>query len=189
MDKQKQNQKREHSRWLDALVVGCAIGSECDEAEWVRLAIEYAHEFRCPYQLSSVHMRSLETSAEQEAAKKMEARVNKVIAKTIQRERPMGAMSRMAMERLSSQPTPNMWTMLRPCKCTGPHQSPNCKMHSALCKTAVHTLSRTVPRTHHTPTPTPRSPSSPRPKTSSPKTKKHSPKHGGKNKSKRCKRG
>jgi hypothetical protein len=50
MDKQKQKQKREHSRRLDALVVGCAIGSGCDEAEWVRLAIEYAHEFRCPYE-------------------------------------------------------------------------------------------------------------------------------------------
>jgi hypothetical protein len=176
MDKQKQKQKREHSRRLDALVVGCAIGSGCDEAEWVQLAVNYAHEFRCPYALSSVHMRSLETSAERDAAKQMEARVNKVITKTIQRERPMGAMGRMAMERLSSQPTPNLRTILRPCKCTGPHQSPNCKMHSALCKTAVHTLSRAVPR---------------KPKTPSPKTKKSPPKHdkhGGKNKSKSSKR-
>jgi len=170
--------KREHSRRMDALVIGCALGQGCDEAELVRLAGNYAHEFRCPYALSSVHMRSLETSAERDAAKQMEARVNKVITKTIQRERPMGAMGRMAMERLSSQPTPNLRTILRPCKCTGPHQSPNCKMHPALCKTAVHSLTRTVPR----------SPSSPRPKTPSPKTKKsppkHDNKHGGKNKSK-----
>jgi hypothetical protein len=97
---------------MDALVIGCALGQGCDEAELVQLAVNYAHEFRCPYALSSLHMRSLETSAEQEAAKKMEARVNKVITKTIQRERPMGAMGRMAMERLSSQPTPNLRTIL-----------------------------------------------------------------------------
>lgn len=179
----KQMQKREHSRRLDALVVGCAIGSGsgCDEAELVQLAVNYAHEFRCPYALSSVHMRSLETSAERDAAKQMEARVNKVITKTIQRERPMGAMGRIAMERLSSQPTPNLRTVLRPCKCTGPHQSPNCKMHPALCKTAVHSLTRTVPRTPKK-----------SPKTPSPKTKKsppkHDNKHGGKNKSKSSKR-
>ena len=179
--KQKQKQKREHSRRMDALVVGCALGTGCDEAELVRLSIEYAHEFRCPYALSSVHMRSLETSAEQEAAKKMEARVNTVISKTIQRERPMGAMSRMAMERFSSQPTPNLRTILRPCKCTGLHQSPNCRLRPALCKTAVHTLSRTVPRMK-----------TPSPKAASPKTKKSPPKHdnthGGKHKSKSSKR-
>ena len=170
MDKQKQ--KREHSRRLDALVVGCAIGSECDEAEWVRLAIEYAHEFRCPYQLSSVHMRSLETSAEQDAAKKMEAKVNKVIAKTIRREGSMGAMgamSRCAMERFSMQPGPIPRAIMQSCKCTGPTQSPKCRLQPALCNTAVHTLSRAVPRT---------------PKASSPKTKKS----GGKHKSKSCKR-
>ena len=143
--------KREHSRRMDALVIGCAIGSGCDEAELVQLAVNYAHEFRCPYALSSLHMRSLETSAEQEAAKKMEARVNKVINKTIQRERPMGAMSRVVMKRLSMQPTPNLRPILHPCKCTGPHQSPNCRMHPALCKTAVHTLTRTGPRKPKTP--------------------------------------
>lgn len=162
---------------MDALVIGCALGQVCDEAELVQLSIEYAHEFRCPYALSSIHMRSLETSAERDAAKQMEARVNKVITKTIQRERPMGAMGRIAMERLSSQPTPNLRTILRPCKCTGPHQSPNCKMHPALCKTAVHSLTRTVPRTPNK-----------SPKTPSPKTKKsppkHDNKHGGKPKSK-----
>ena len=174
MDKQKKALSRE----IDGIIISCALNQGCDEAELVQLSIEYAHEFRCPYALSSLHMRSLETSAEQEAAKKMEARVNKVITKTIQRERPMGAMGRMAMERLSSQPTPNLRTILRPCKCTGPHQSPNCNMHPALCKTAVHTLSRAVPR---------------KPKTPSPKTKKSPPKHdhnkhGGKNKSKSSKR-
>lgn len=188
MDKQKQQQKREHSRRLDALVVGCAIGSECDEAEWVRLAIEYAHEFRCPYQLSSVHMRALETSAEQDAAKQLEAKVNKVIAKTIRREGPVGAMSREIMHRLTMQSGPTPRPIMRPCKCRGSRQSPNCKMPPALCRAATHALSRTVPRTHRTPTPTPKSPSSPRPKTSSPKTKKHSPKHGGRNKSNRSRK-
>lgn len=183
MDNQKR--KREHSRKMDALVIGCALGQGCDEAELVRIAIEYAHEFRCPYTLSSIHMRSLETSAEQDAAKQMEARVNKVIVKTIQRERPMGAMGRIVMERFSSQPTPNLRTIMRPCKCTGPNQSPNCKMHPALCKTAVHTLSRTVPRTPN------KSPKK-SPKTPSPKTKKsppkHDNKHGGKHNSKSSKR-
>lgn len=178
MDKQKQKQKREHSRRLDALVVGCAIGSECDEAEWVRLAIEYAHEFRCPYQLSSVHMRALETSAEQDAAKQLEAKVNKVIAKTIRREGPVGAMSREIMHRLTMQSGPNPRAIMRPCKCRGSRQSPNCKMPPALCRAATHALLPLIPR----------SPSSPRPKTSPPKTKKHSPKHGGRNKSNRSRK-
>lgn len=172
---------------MDALVVGCALGTGCDETELVRLSIEYAHEFRCPYALSSVHMRSLETSAEQDAAKQMEAKVNRVIAKTIQRERSMGAMSRVAMERFTSQPTPNLRTIMRPCKCTGPNQSPNCRLHPALCKTATHSLSRTVPRMKTASPKTKKSPPKPRPKTPSPKTKKSPPNHynkyGGKNKS------
>jgi hypothetical protein len=164
--------KREHSRRIDALVVGCAIGSGCDEAELVRLAIEHAHEFRCPYQLSSVHMRSLETSAEQDAAKQMEAKVNKVIAKTIRREGPVGAMSREIMHRLTMQSGPTPQTMMRSCKCRGSRRSPNCKMPPALCKAATHALSRTVPRDN----------------ASSPKTKKSPPKHGGRNKSKRSRK-
>lgn len=139
-------QKREHSRRMDALIIGCAIGSGCDEAELVHLAIEYAHAFRCPYQLSSAHMRSLETREEQEAAKQMEANVNTVIAKTIQRERPMSAMGRLAMERLSMQPSSNLRPIMHSCKCTGPRQSSNCKMPLALCKVATHALSRTIPR-------------------------------------------
>ena len=184
MDKQKQ--KREHSRRIDALVVGCAIGSGCDEAELVRLAIEHAHEFRCPYQLSSVHMRSLETSAEQDAAKQMEAKVNKVIAKTIQRERPMGAMGRCVMERFSMQPRPNPGAIIQACKCRGSRRSPNCKMPPALCKAATHALSRTVPRDKAASLKT--KSASPKTKSASPKTQKSPPKYGGKNKSKRSNR-
>ena len=180
MDKQKQ--KREHSRKMDALVVGCALGTGCDEAELVRLAIEHAHEFHCPYALADVHLRTMETREERDAAMQMEAKVNKVIAKTIQRERPMGAMSQCAMKRFSMQPTPNLRTIMRPCKCTGPTQSPNCRLQPALCKTAVHTLSRTVPRTPNKASPTKS------PRTSSPKTKKSPSKMGGKPKSKSCKR-
>ena len=63
MDKQ----KKEKTRDIDVAIVGCALQDQiqgCDEAELVRLAIEYATEFRCPYQLSAAHMRSLETDAE-----------------------------------------------------------------------------------------------------------------------------
>ena len=164
---------------IDALVVGCALGMGCDEAELVRLAIEYAHAFRPPYALADVHLRSMETREERDAAMQMEAKVNKVITKTIQRERPMGAMSRVAMERFSMQPTPNLRTIMRPCKCTGPTQSPHCRLQPALCKTAVHTLSRTVPRTPNKASP------KKSPKASSPKTRKS---NGGKPKSKSCKR-
>ena len=69
---------------IDALVVGCALGSGCDEHELVRLAIDYAHEFRRPYVLPYKHMRALEThNNEQDVAKRMEAKVNKVIDKTL----------------------------------------------------------------------------------------------------------
>ena len=164
--------KPEHSRRIDALVVGCAIGSGCDEDELVRLAIEFAHNFRCPYQLSSSHMRSLETHDEREAAVQMEAKVNKVITKIIQRDGAMGAMGamgRLAMERFSMQPSPNPRDIMRPCKCAGPNQSLDCKMPVALCKTAMHAFSRTVPRI-----PSPKSPKSRKSK-------------GGKHKSKSCK--
>ena len=170
MDKQKQ--KKAHSRKMDALVVGCALGTGCDEAELVRLSMEHAHEFRCPYALADAHLRSLETREERESAMQLEAKVNKVIAKTIRREGSMGAMgamSRCAMERFSMQPGPIPRAIMQSCKCTGPTQSPKCRLQPALCKTAVHTLSRAVPRT---------------PKASSPKTKKS----GGKHKSKSCKR-
>jgi NAD(P)H-hydrate repair Nnr-like enzyme with NAD(P)H-hydrate dehydratase domain len=69
---------------IDALVVGCALGSGCDEHELMHLAIEYAHEFRRPYVLPYKHMRSLEThNNERDVAKRMEATVNEVIDKTL----------------------------------------------------------------------------------------------------------
>ena len=70
MDKQKKALSRE----IDAGIVGCALGDQgCDEAELVRLAIEYAKyvtdtEFHCPYKLAARHMRSLETDAERGVA-------------------------------------------------------------------------------------------------------------------------
>lgn len=132
---------------IDELVVGCALDLGCDEAELVHLAIEYAHEFRRPYVLPHTHMRSLETLKEQDVAKRMEAKVNKVIAKTIRREGPMGAMSRLTMERFAMQPRPNPHTIMQSCKCKGSRRSPTCKMPAALCKATMHALSITVPRT------------------------------------------
>lgn len=131
---------------IDELVVRCALGTGCDEAELVRLAIYYAHHVGSPYALASVHLLMMESREERDAAMQMEAKVNKVIAKTIQRERPMGAMSRLTMERFAMQSGPTPQTIMRSCKCRGSRRSPNCKMPPALCKAATHALSRTVPR-------------------------------------------
>lgn len=54
----------------------------------MRLAIEYATEFRCPYQLSAAHMRSLETDAERGRALQLETNVNNVIRYTMRRMNP-----------------------------------------------------------------------------------------------------
>jgi len=166
----KLKQKQAYSREMDGLINKCAIGVKCDESELVRLAIEYAHEFRS-YEWHG----DLVESDEREVAVQMEAKVNKVIAKTLQRKSAMGAMGamgRLAMERFSMQPSPNPRDIMRPCKCAGPNQSPDCKMPVALCKTAMHAFSRTVPRT-----PSPKSPKSPKSRKSK----------GGKHKSKSCK--
>ena len=79
MDKQKKAKTRD----IDVAIVGCATGQGCDEAELVRLAIEYATEFRCPYQLAATHMRSLETDAERGVARRLEANVNNIIRTTM----------------------------------------------------------------------------------------------------------
>ena len=194
------SKKQLYSQKIDELVVGCALGTGCDEAELVRLAIDYAHDVGSPYALASVHLQMMESREERAAATQMEAKVNKVITKTIQRERPMGAMSRVVMKRFSMQPGPIPQTIMHPCKCKGPKQSPQCRMLPALCKTATHSLSRTVPRekaaspktkaaSPKTKAASPKTKSaSPKTKAASPKTKKSPPKYGGRNKSKRSRK-
>lgn len=166
--------KKQHSREIDEFISKCAFEMQCDESKLVHLAMEHA-QFRSPYKWSYGDLEP----AEREAAKRMEARVNEVIAKT----RPMGAMGRLAMERFSMQPLPNPRAILKSCKCTGPTQSPKCRLHPALCKTATHDLSRTVPRA--SPSPKAASPKAASPKAASPKTRKS---NGGKRKSKSCQR-
>jgi hypothetical protein len=74
MDKQNKASKKIHN-----MIVLCALGEPCDETELDALAIEYAAEFRCPYQLSAAHMRSLETPAEKKEALRLETKVNDTI--------------------------------------------------------------------------------------------------------------
>jgi hypothetical protein len=151
MDKQKKALSRE----MDAIIVGCALGEACDEAcdeaELVRLAIEYATECRCPYQLSAAHMRSLETEAERGVARQLEANVNRVVKHTIRRTTPaMMGLSLLAMQRFTDQPKPAR-KLMRTCKCTASKRSPNCKMPVELCKHTGHALAKTIKRAPMTP--------------------------------------
>ena len=143
MDKQKKALSRE----IDAIIVGCALGEACDEAELVRLAIEYATVFRCnEYKLSANHMRSLETEAERDVARQLEANVNKVVKHTIRRTTPgLMGQSLLAMQRFTAQPKPAR-KLMRACKCTTPKRSPNCNMPVELCKHTRRALAKTVPR-------------------------------------------
>lgn len=148
----KQQQKKSKTREIDAGIVGCALGDQgCDEAELVRLAIEYATEFRCPYQLSAAHMRSLETDAERGVARRLEANVNNIIRTTMRSTVPgLAGMSRLVITKLTDQPPPIPRRLVRTCECTESHRSPKCKMPVELCKhTALHLakqVSRTSPR-------------------------------------------
>jgi hypothetical protein len=132
MDKQ----KKAKTRVIDIAIVGCATGEGCDEAELVRLAIEYATEFRCPYQLSAAHMRSLETEAEREAARQLETNVNNVIRYTMRRMNPgVAGLGRLVMQRFTDQPKPTpRGELARTCKCSATRRSPRCKMPPHLCK-------------------------------------------------------
>ena len=143
MDRQKQKQAK--SREMDALIVACVMGQYCDEAELVRLAIEYA-QYRSPYQISATHMRTLETPEEKAAAIELEAKVNNVITKTIRQSGSMGTMGRLAMERFSMQPSSGQKPIMQSCKCTGTHRSPDCKMPPELCKYSRSMLSASVSR-------------------------------------------
>lgn len=139
MDKQKKALSRE----IDAIIIGCALGEACDKAcdkacdedELVRLAIEYATVFRCEYQLSAAHMRSLETEAERRVARQLEANVNKVVKHTIRRTTPaITALGLLAMQRFTDQPKPVGRKLVRTCKCSVTKRSPRCKVPSHLCK-------------------------------------------------------
>ena len=191
VSKRNKNLKKLHSLEIDKFITKCALGMQCDDYELWRLAMEHA-QFRSPHKMSFALL--LEHESEHKVAKQLETRVNEIIAKTMQRERPMSAMSRCVMERFSMQPGPIPRAIMQSsCKCTGPKQSPNCKLPPALCKTATYSLSRTVPRIDtHSPKSrsSSRSSSRSRSRSSSPKaaslnTRKSA---GGKLKSKSCKR-
>ena len=165
MDKQKKAKTRD----IDIAIVGCATGQGCDEAELVRLAIEYATEFRCPYQLSAAHMRSLETDAERGRALQLETNVNNVIRYTMRRMNPgVAGLGRLVMERFMDQPKPiPRGELARTCKCSTTRRSPQCKMPPHLCKYTPFSRRRASPKTKS---------ASPKTKSASPKTKSASPK-------------
>ena len=166
MDKQKKAKTRD----IDVAIVGCATGQGCDEAELVRLAIEYATEFRCPYQLSAAHMRSLETDAERGRALQLEVNVNNVIRYTMRRMNPgVAGLGRLVMQRFTDQPKPTpRGELARTCKCSATRRSPRCKMPPHLCKYTPFSRRRSAsPKTRS---------ASPKTKSASPKTRSASPK-------------
>jgi hypothetical protein len=128
----KQQQKKAKAQEIDFAIVGCATGQACDQAELVHLASEYATEFRCQYQLPEKHMRSLETDAEREIARKLEANVNNVIRHTMHR--GMAGLSRLVMQRLTDQPKPIPRELVRTCECSATRRSPRCKLSPHFCK-------------------------------------------------------
>uniref|UniRef100_A0A6C0M173 Uncharacterized protein n=1 Tax=viral metagenome TaxID=1070528 RepID=A0A6C0M173_9ZZZZ len=168
MDKQKKEKIRE----IDVAIVGCATGQACDEAELVRLAIEYATEFHCAYQLSAAHMRSLETDAERGRALQLEVNVNNVIRYTMRRTMPgMAGLSRLVMERFTDQPKPTpRGELARTCKCSATRRSPQCKLSPQFCKYTPLMKAFTRRKTRSA------SPKTRSPKTRSPKTRSASPK-------------
>lgn len=172
MDKQ----KKERIREIDVAIVGCATGQACDEAELVRLAIEYATDFRCAYQLSAAHMRSLETDAERGRALQLEVNVNNVIRYTMRRTMPgMAGLSRLVMERFTDQPKPTpRGELARTCKCSATRRSPRCKLSPQFCKYTPLMKAFTRRKTRSA-SPKTRS-ASPKTRSASPKTKSASPK-------------
>ena len=163
MDKQKKSKTRE----IDFAIVGCATGQACDEAELVRLAIEYATDFRCAYQLSAAHMRSLETDAERGRALQLEVNVNNVIRYTMRRMNPgVAGLGRLVMQRFTDQPKPTpRGELARTCKCSATCRSPRCKLSPQFCKYTPLMKAFTRRKTR-----------SASPKTKSPKTRSASPK-------------
>jgi len=173
-----EKEKKTLGKKIDLAIALCALGEPCDEAELVGLAIEYAR-FRCPYILSYVHMRSLETDAERERALQLEANVNNVIRHTIRRSihdewrtmPGMAGLSRLVMERFTDQPKPLARELVRTCKCSATRRSPNCKMPPNFCKYTP--LSRGKTRSASPKTRSARARSATRTRSASPKTHKH----------------
>ena len=174
-----EKEKKAKARDIDAIIVGCALGEPCDEAELVRLAVEYATRFHCPYQLSAAHMRSLETDAERGRALQLEANVNNVIRHAPRRAMQdkwrsspgMAGLSRLVMERFTDQPKPLARELVRTCKCSATRRSPNCKMPPNFCKYTP--LSRGKTRSASPKTRSARARSATRTRSASPKTHKH----------------
>ena len=176
---QMDKQKKEKIREIDVAIVGCATGQACDEAELVRLAIEYATEFHCAYQLSAAHMRSLETDAERRRALQLEVNVNNVIRYTMRRTMPgMAGLSRLVMERFTDQPKPTpRGELARTCKCSATCRSPRCELSPQFCKYTPLMKAFTRRKTRSaSPKTRSASPKTRSPKTRSPKTRSASPK-------------
>ena len=145
MDKQ---QKKALSREIDAIIIECALNPQrCSEAGLMPLAIDFATQFRCPYQLSGIHMRSLETDAERATALRLEAKVNGAIRMTMRTMRPgLTGMSRFVVTGMTDQPKPLARELVRTCNCTASRRSPRCKMPVELCKHTAFELANVVPR-------------------------------------------
>jgi hypothetical protein len=179
-------QKKALSREIDAGIVACALGQGCDEAELVRLSIEYATQFRCPYQFAAMHMRSLETDAERATARQLEVNVNNVIRTTMRSIVPgLTGLSRIVMEKFTDQPKPFPRPLVRRCNCTASRRSRKCNVPVEFCKHTAFNFAKVVPRQtkslgSHRPKPKAASPkpkaASPKPKAASPKPKAASPK-------------
>jgi hypothetical protein len=71
-------QTKQLFRQIDAFIVSCAIGNNCDNTELMRLANEYRRNTKIPYELNYMHMRSLETDAEKAIALNLEAKINDI---------------------------------------------------------------------------------------------------------------
>ncbi len=140
MDKQKKALSGE----IDAIIVSCALNEGCDEARLVRLAIDYATVFRCPYQFSAAHMRLMETEQERETALTLEKKVNLVVQNTIRQTKSgVAELTRLSMYRLmDTQPN----ALMRTCKCNPSRRMPRCVMPVNFCKHTAFGFAKIVPR-------------------------------------------
>ena len=171
MDKQKKALSRE----IDGIIVECALNPQrCSEAGLMPLAIDFATQFRCPYQLSGIHMRSLESDAERATALRLEAKVNVAIRTTIRNmSSGLTRLSQLAVMKFTNQPKPIPRRLVRTCDCTASRRSPRCNMPVELCKHTAFELANVVPR-HSAQSPKAQSP--PKTSRSPPKTSRSPPK-------------
>jgi hypothetical protein len=165
MDKQKKALSQE----IDDIIISCALNEGCDEARLVRLAIDYATVFRCPYQFPAIHMRSMETKQERDTVLMLEKKVNLVVRNTIRQTKSgMAELSRLSMYKLMNT-EPN--ALMRTCKCTSSERFPRCVMPANFCKHTALGFAKVVPRKAKSGSPRAKA------KSASPKTRKS---HGGK---------